>query len=123
MKAEAPSPLTTLFILFGASEWPYAPEFHQSEAFVNSASDLRNFILEPHEFGLPKENLLDLFKSNQSSDSIDKEIGDFLERRILELEHLLAIATLIEKESTDEASLGSVVRWLHKMVVSTGIPS
>jgi transcription elongation factor GreA len=33
-----------------------------------------------------------------------------LERRILELEHLLAIATLIEKESTDEASLGSVVR-------------
>jgi transcription elongation factor GreA len=33
-----------------------------------------------------------------------------LERRILELEHLLAIATFIEKESTDEASLGSVVR-------------
>ncbi len=32
-----------------------------------------------------------------------------LERRILELEHLLAIATLIEKESTDEASLGSIV--------------
>jgi transcription elongation factor GreA len=32
-----------------------------------------------------------------------------LERRILELEHLLAIATLIEKESTGEASLGSVV--------------
>jgi transcription elongation factor GreA len=32
-----------------------------------------------------------------------------LERRILELEHLLAIATLIEKESTDKASLGSVV--------------
>jgi transcription elongation factor GreA len=32
-----------------------------------------------------------------------------LERRILELEHLLAIATLIEKESTDVASLGSVI--------------
>jgi transcription elongation factor GreA len=32
------------------------------------------------------------------------------ERRILELEHLLAIATLIQKESTVEASLGSVVR-------------
>jgi transcription elongation factor GreA len=31
------------------------------------------------------------------------------ERRILELEHLLAIATLIEKESTDVASLGSVI--------------
>ena len=32
-----------------------------------------------------------------------------LERRILELEHLLSTATLIEKEPTDEASLGSVV--------------
>ena len=32
-----------------------------------------------------------------------------LERRIVELEHLLATATLIEKEPTDEASLGSVV--------------
>jgi transcription elongation factor GreA len=32
-----------------------------------------------------------------------------LERRILELEHLLAIATLIEKESNDVASLGSVI--------------
>jgi len=28
---------------------------------------------------------------------------------VLELEHLLAIATLIEKESTDVASLGSVI--------------
>jgi transcription elongation factor GreA len=33
----------------------------------------------------------------------------FFERRILELERLLATATLIEKEPTDEASLGSVV--------------
>ena len=32
-----------------------------------------------------------------------------LERRIVELEHLLATATLIQKEPTDEASLGSVV--------------
>jgi transcription elongation factor GreA len=32
-----------------------------------------------------------------------------LERRILELERLLAIASLIEKESTDVASLGSVI--------------
>ena len=85
MKAEAPSPQTTLVILLGASEWPYAPDFLDSEAFGNSASDFRGYILDPYTFNLPLKNLLDLFNSNLSSDDIDREMGQFLDKRISEM--------------------------------------
>ncbi|HYU75830.1 MAG TPA: hypothetical protein VEL31_24415, partial [Ktedonobacteraceae bacterium] len=85
MKAEAPSPQTTLVILLGASEWPYAPDFHDSEAFANSARDFRRYILDPYTFNLAMENLLDLFNSNLSSDDIDREMGQFLDKRISEM--------------------------------------
>ena len=85
MNKGTPSPQTTLVILLGASEWPYSPDFHSSESFANSAKSLKDYFLDAFELGLPKENLLDLFNSNHSSDDIDKEIGDFLEKRILEM--------------------------------------
>lgn len=85
MKAEAPSPQTTLVIMLGASEWPYAPDFHGTEAFANSASDFRKYFLNPRAFNLPIKNLLDLFNSNLSSDDIDREIGQFLAKRLSEM--------------------------------------
>ena len=71
MTAVAPSPRTTLVILLGASKWPFSPEFQASEAFLNSARGLREYFLNPSQFGLPRENLLNLFNSNQSADDID----------------------------------------------------
>jgi WD40 repeat protein len=85
MKAEVPSPQTTLVILLGANEWPYAPEFHDAEAFANSASDFRKYFLNPYAFNLPIKNLLDLFNSDLSSDDVDREIGQFLDKRISEM--------------------------------------
>ena len=80
-----PSPQTTLVILLGASEWPYSPDFERSEAFANSAGALAEYFLDPHLFNLPRENLLNLFDSNQSPDDIDIEIGQFLDKRKSEL--------------------------------------
>jgi WD40 repeat protein len=85
MKAEVPSPQTTLVILLGASEWPSAPDFRDSEAFANSAGDFKKYFLDPNAFNLPKKNLLDLFNSNLSSDDVDRELGQFLDKRIAEL--------------------------------------
>src|SRR5229473_1555288 len=82
MEVLAPSPQTTLFILLGASAWPFSPEFQSSEAFAHAARRFKAYFLHPRPFGLPLENLLDLFDSNQSPDELDVEMRDFLEQRM-----------------------------------------
>jgi hypothetical protein len=81
-KALPPSPSTTLVILLGASEWPAFPEFSPSVAFTHAASRLEAYFLDPQHFGLPLDNLLDLFDSEKSADEQDEQIGKFLESRI-----------------------------------------
>ncbi len=85
MDVKAPSPQTTLLILLGASEWPFAPEFQGSEAFAKAAQRLRAYFLNPRPFGLPPENLLDLFNSDQSADELDVAISQFLGQRVAAL--------------------------------------
>ncbi len=85
MEAQAPSPQTTLLILLGASAWPFSPEFSSSPAFANAARILRAYFLNPRLFGLPAENLLDLFDSDKSADELDVEISQFLERRLIDM--------------------------------------
>ena len=82
MEVQAPSPQTTLLIVLGASAWPFMPEFQRSEAFANAARRLKAYFLNPRPFGLPTENLLDLFDADKSADELDIEIGQFLERRL-----------------------------------------
>jgi uncharacterized caspase-like protein len=82
MVAEVPSPQTTLVILLGASEWPLFPGFQDSEAFSNTARELKAYFLDPKRFGLSPENVLDVFNSNKSPDELDAQIGRFLERRL-----------------------------------------
>src|SRR2546430_17196859 len=86
MDVKAASPQTTLLILLGASEWPFAPEFQGSEAFAKAARRLKAYFLNSRPFGLPPENLLDLFNSEKSADEIDVIIGQFLEQRRAELQ-------------------------------------
>ncbi len=75
------SPQTTLVILLGASEWPEFSDFHGSQAFANVASDFRDYLLNPQHFGLPEENFLDLFDTDQSPDKIDRGIRQFLDHQ------------------------------------------
>ncbi len=82
MNTKDPSPQTTLVVLLGASEWPLLPGFQRSEAFANAAKELSAYFLEPRQFGLPPENLLDRFNADKSADDLDAEIGQFLEQRI-----------------------------------------
>lgn len=81
-KTLPPSAPTTLVILLGASEWPAFPEFSPSAAFTNAASQLKAYFLDPQHFGLPMDNLLDLFNSEKSNDEQDEQIGKFLESRV-----------------------------------------
>ncbi len=83
MDVQGPSPKTTLLILLGASEWPFMPEFQRSEAFANAARRLKAYFLNPRPFGLPAENLLDVFDSDKSADELDMEIGQFLQQRLV----------------------------------------
>lgn len=80
-----PTPHTTLAILLGASAWPRWQELDSSEAFVNSVQGMKDYLLDPHKFALPQENLLDLFNAEGSADDIDYEINQFLNARITEM--------------------------------------
>jgi WD40 repeat protein len=82
MDAQVPSPQTTLLILLGASAWPFSPEFQSSEAFANAARRIKAYFLNPQLFGLPTENLLDLFDSDKSADELDVTIGQFIKQRM-----------------------------------------
>ena len=82
MGVQYPSSQTTLLVLLGASSWPFSPEFQSSEAFANAARRLKAYFLNPRPFGLPPENLLDLFDSEKSADELDVGIGQFLEQRL-----------------------------------------
>jgi len=74
MDVQAPSAQTTLLILLGASAWPFSPEFQSSEAFANAARRVKAYFLNVRPFGLPAENLLDLFDSDKSPDELDVAI-------------------------------------------------
>ncbi len=88
MDVQAPSAQTTLLILLGASAWPFSPEFQSSEAFANAARRVKAYFLNVRPFGLPAENLLDLFDSDKSPDELDVAIGQFLEQRIVTLKKM-----------------------------------
>jgi tetratricopeptide (TPR) repeat protein len=75
-----PSPQATLVILLGASAWPDEPAFSPSTAFSNAKNGMRSYFLE--QFGLPPNNLLDLFDSTLRAQGIDEEVGEFLRERI-----------------------------------------
>src|SRR5260370_7836738 len=81
MSQKDPAPQTTLVVLLGASQWPLFPDFQSSKAFANSARQLKKYLLNPLQFGLPTENILDLFDAAQSADDIDSAICDFLTQR------------------------------------------
>ncbi len=82
MSRIGPSPQTTLVILLGASEWPLST-LKGSQAFARSASKVHDYFCNPHQFGLPSENWLDLFDKYQSNpDEVDQAIGGFLDKRI-----------------------------------------
>src|SRR6266566_7355960 len=85
MTLKNPSSQTTLVVLLGASEWPRFPEFQSSKAFANSASRLKDYLLNPQLLGLSAENLLNLFDVDLSADDIDSRICDFLDQRIAEM--------------------------------------
>ncbi len=72
---------TTLVTLLGASSWPNSPGFQASNAFVRAAQGFRDCILDPHGFGLPAANLLDLFDALASASDQLEMLGSFLEQR------------------------------------------
>jgi tetratricopeptide (TPR) repeat protein len=73
-----------LLVLLGASEWPKAPEFTPAEAFKNSAQALKGYFLSPEKFGVPSDNILDLFDSDRSYDEMDEEMGEWIEQNLSE---------------------------------------
>ncbi len=72
---------STLVIMLGAHEWPQSPDFGSSEAFTRSAHDLELYFLNDKGFGLPRENLLNLFDTDKGPNGVDMEISAFLDKR------------------------------------------
>jgi WD40 repeat protein len=76
-----PSAPTALVIVLGASTWPNSPGFQASEAFVHAAQGFRDYVLDPHGFGLPAANLLDQFDAQTSASDQLEMLDSFLEER------------------------------------------
>jgi len=76
-----PTAPTTLVIMLGASAWPNSPGFQASQAFVHAAQGFRDYMLDPHGFGLPAANLLDQFDAPTSASDQLELLGSFLEQR------------------------------------------
>ena len=74
-------PQTTLAIVLGASDFPRSPNLHGGEIFAQSATGFAAFLMAPDGFGLPNDNLLNLFDSPLSPDDIDDAVGEFLDLR------------------------------------------
>ena len=85
MEGQDPSSQTTLLILLGASLWPNSPEFQGSEAFAKAARSVKDYFLHHQLFGLPAENLLDLFDSDKSADELDVAIEQFLKQHLADM--------------------------------------
>ena len=89
MDEQIPSPDTTLAILFGASEWPNSDGyFHGSKAFSNAMTSFKSYLRDSRYFGLPQQNILDLFDVDDSPHIIDNKIRSFLKHRIREMRQI-----------------------------------
>ncbi len=84
--ALAPTAPTTLVIMLGASVWPNSPSLPPSKAFIHAAQGFKNYMCDPHGFGLPSENLLDLFDAETNASDQLETLGFFLEQKMQTLE-------------------------------------
>jgi uncharacterized caspase-like protein len=76
----------TLAVLLGTGWFPLAPKLaQQGAAFEASGSEFRDYLLSPTGMGLPRENICWLFDDGRSAVDQLRDLGDFLERRCLEL--------------------------------------
>ena len=81
----APTPSQTLAVLFGASEFTFAPKLAQGKAFYNSATDFREYLVSKDGLGLPSKNIKSLFDDSRSPSEQLQRIGAFLDQRSAEL--------------------------------------
>src|SRR6185436_7604877 len=77
---EAAARETTLAILLGGSTWPKSPQLAASDAFARSAEDFKRYLTG--EYGLPADNVLDLFDSAKTAPEIVEELQNFLRARM-----------------------------------------
>jgi tetratricopeptide (TPR) repeat protein len=80
-----PGPARTLAVLLGAGWFQHAPRLAQGAAFEASGRDFRDYLLAQEGLGLPRENVSWLFDDSRSAADQLTALGDFLERRCLEL--------------------------------------
>src|SRR4051794_35225182 len=85
MPGDSVTPPTTLVLVLGASEWPNAPNLPGLPLFAHSARGFIRYLLSEEGFGVSKNNLLDLFDSDQPPNGLDHAISTFLIRRQEEL--------------------------------------
>src|SRR5260221_4798345 len=87
MAGQDPTPQTSLLILLGASNWPFAAELQGSIAFENAVRNLQSYFLsDPNGFHLPERNVLNLFNSDDFGPDVLNQISDFLRDRITKKE-------------------------------------
>jgi WD40 repeat protein len=67
--------------MLGASAWPNSRGFQASQAFVRAAQGFKDYLLDPHGFGLTTANLLDQFDAQTSASDQLELLGAFLEER------------------------------------------
>lgn len=67
-------------VFIGSQRFPKSKHFHPSPAFFNSYQRIKSFFCDTGCIGLPSENMLDLFDSEEGPDDQDARISAFIEQ-------------------------------------------
>jgi hypothetical protein len=78
----------TLAIVFGASEWPFYPDFHAAPSFRRSATEIADYFRDRHGLNLPRRNVKVLIDSFDDAPEILREMRGFIRERRDDLNRL-----------------------------------
>src|SRR5262245_51654713 len=71
-------PAATVAILLGASKWPKSDRLTGSQNFSRSKDDFLKYLVDANGLAIPRDQLLDLFDTEESPSEVDEAISTFL---------------------------------------------
>jgi hypothetical protein len=78
MGSDQPNSESTVALILGAAEFPRHPELKSNPAFLNAATQFKNYLVSADGLGLGDSNVLNLFDADEEQSSLDGLVSDFL---------------------------------------------
>ena len=77
---EAPDAVSTVALILGSSRFPLHSQLPSSKAFLNAATQFKDYLLSPGGMGLSDTAVCDLFDLDDEQSIVDDKVTEFLSR-------------------------------------------